>query len=103
MDDIVIKSKLKTDLVANLTETFTNLRKYMIKLNPEKCVFGVLTGKLLGFIVFERGIKASTEKIKAIQALKKPENLRDVQRLTGCGATLSCFISRLGEKAMPLY
>ena len=42
-------------------------------------------------------------KIKAIEALKQPENLRDVQRLTGCVAALSRFISRLGEKAIPLY
>ena len=101
VDDIVVKSKLKTDLIADLTETFTNLRKYRIKLNPEKCVFGVPAGKLLGFIVSERGIEANPEKIKAIEALKKPENLRDVQRLTGCVAALSRFISRLGEKAMP--
>ena len=71
--------------------------------NPEKCVFGVPASKLLGFIVSERGVEANGDKIKAIEALKKPENLKDVQRLTGCIAALSRFISRLGEKALPLY
>ena len=103
VDDIVIKSKLKTDLITDLTETFTNLHKYKIKLNPEKCVFGVPSGKLPGFIVSEQGIEANREKIKAIEALKQPENLCDVQRLTGCVAALSRVNSRLGDKAMPLY
>ena len=93
MDGIVINSKLKTDLITDLTETFTNLHKYRIKLNPEKCVFGVPTGKLLGFIVSEQGIEANPEKIKAIEGLKQPKNLRDVQRLTTCVAALGRFIS----------
>ena len=79
VDDIVIKSKLKMDLITDLTETFTNLCKYRIKLSPKKCVFGVPTGKLLGFIVSERDIEANPEKIKAIEALKQPKNLCDVQ------------------------
>ena len=51
MDDIVVKSKDKARLVQDLEETFANLRKINIKLNPEKCVFGVPSGKLLGFFV----------------------------------------------------
>jgi len=74
-----------------------------MKLNPTKCVFGVPAGKLLGFIVSERGIEANPDKIAAISKLGKPTNLRDVQRLAGCVASLSRFISQLGEKAMPLY
>ena len=74
-----------------------------MRLNPEKCVFGVLAGKLLDIIVSQRGIKANPNKIKAIEALKKPENLKDVQRLTGCVAALSRFISRLDGKTLPLY
>ena len=76
----MINSKTKSDLIADLTETFTNLRRYNMRLNPEKCVFGVPAGKLLSFIVSQRGIKANPGKIKAIEALKKPENLKDVQR-----------------------
>ena len=68
-----------------------------------KCVFGVPAGKLLGFIVSERGIEANPEKIKAIHNLRRPTCLKDVHKLTGCVAALSRFISRLGEKAGPLY
>jgi hypothetical protein len=71
-------------------------------LNPAKCVFGMPTGKLLGFLVSERGIEANLEKIKAITSLSKPVCVNDVQRLADRIAALSRFISRLGEKAIPL-
>ena len=67
------------------------------------CVFGVSAGKLLGFMVSERGIEANPEKIAAIQNMKQPKELRDVQKLTGCLASLGRFLARLGEKALPLY
>ena len=51
MDDIVVKTKDKATHVQDLEETFANLRKINLKLNPKKCVFGVLSGKLLGFFV----------------------------------------------------
>ena len=72
-------------------------------LNPTKCVFGVPAGKLLGFLDLEWGIEANSEKIKAITSLSKPACVNDVQRLAGHIAALSRFISRLGEKAIPLY
>ena len=103
MDDVVIKSQKAGSVSDDLKETFANLRRYNMKLNPTKCVFGVPAGKLLGFIVSERGIEANPEKIKAIQNLKKPVGLKDVQKITGCIAALSRFIARLGEKAIPLY
>ena len=62
-----------------------------------------LVGKLLGFLVSNRGIEANPEKIKAITTLAKPACINDVQRLAGRIAALSRFISRLGEKAIPLY
>jgi hypothetical protein len=51
VDDIAVMSKKQDDLIADLQETFNNLRKYNMMLNPTKCVFGVLAGQLLGFIV----------------------------------------------------
>ena len=62
VDDVVIKSEKAGSFIDDLTETFKNLRKYKMKLNPTKCVFGVPAGKLLGFIVSERGIEANLEK-----------------------------------------
>jgi len=66
-------------------------------------VSGVPAGKLLGFLVSNRGIEANPENIKAITSLAKPACVNDVQRLVGRIAALSWFISRLGEKAIPLY
>jgi hypothetical protein len=74
-----------------------------VKLNPEKCVFGVPRGMLLGFIVSERGIEANPEKIAAITSMRPIKDLKGVQRVMGCLAALSRFISRLGEKGLPLY
>ena len=102
MDDIMVKSWKDSDLLADLAETFANLRRYDIKLNPSKCTFGVPGGKLLGFLVSERGIDANPEKVNTILRMKSP-GVHDVQKLTGCLAALSRFISGLGEKALPLY
>ena len=67
MDDIVVKTKDRATLMQDLEETFTNMRKINLKLNPEKCVFGVPSRKLLGFFVSQRGIEANPDKIKAIE------------------------------------
>src|SRR3954466_8162620 len=103
VDDISVMTRKGSDLISDLRETFESLRKYKMMLNPLKCVFGVPAGKLLGFIVSHRGIEENLEKIKAILNIKRPTCLKDVQRLTGFVAAVSRFISRLGEKASPLY
>ena len=103
VDDIVVKSREKESLISDLKETFDNLQVYKMMLNPAKCVFGVPAGKLLGFLVSNKGIEANPEKIKAITSLAKPACINDVQRLAGRVAALSLFISQLGEKALPLY
>ena len=66
-------------MIDDLKETFDNLRVYKMMLNPDKCVFGVPAGKLLGFLVSNRGIEANPEKIKAITSLAKPACINDVQ------------------------
>nr|ABA94864.1 retrotransposon protein, putative, unclassified [Oryza sativa Japonica Group] len=103
VDDLVVKTRNQESLLSDLAETFESLRSARIKLNPDKCVFGVPAGKLLGFLVSARGIEANPEKIRAIERMRPPSKLRDVQCVTGCMAALSRFISRLGEKALPLF
>ena len=61
VDDIAVMSKKKADLLEDLEETFQNLQKYQMKLNPAKCIFGVPAGNLLRFIVSERGIEVNPE------------------------------------------
>ena len=99
----MVKSRKGSDLLTDLAETFANLRRYDIKLNPSKCTFGVPGGKLLSFLVSERGIDANPEKVGAILRMERPVRVHDVQKLTSCLAASSRFISRLGEKALPLY
>ena len=103
VDDIVVKSRKKETLIDDLKETFDNLRVYKMMLNPAKFVFGVPAGKLLGFLVSNRGIEANPEKIKGITSPAKLACVNDVQCLASRIAALSRFISRLGEKAIPLY
>jgi hypothetical protein len=66
-------------------------------------VFGVTVGKLLGFLVSYRGIKANPEKIRTIKAMRPPACIKDVQKLTGCLTVLNQFISRLAEWALPFF
>ena len=103
VDDIAVMSKKKETLISDLEETFASLRKYNMMLNPKKCFFGIPAGKLLGFIVSQRGIEVNRDKIKAILNITRPTRLKDVQRLTGCIAAVSRFIARLGERAGLLY
>jgi hypothetical protein len=97
VDDVVIKSRNSDTLIADLEETFASLREYQWKLSPNKCIFGVPSGKLLGFIISHRGIKANPEKISAITKMIAPTCIKDVQKLTGCMAAPNRFISKLGE------
>jgi hypothetical protein len=103
VDDVVIKTENSENFIKDLQLVFNSLRRYRWKLNPEKCVFGVPAGKLLGFIVSHRGIEANPEKIEAIMRMEAPRSQKKVQRLIRCMAALSRFISRLGEKGLPFY
>jgi ribonuclease HI len=90
MDDMVVKTRNSSTLIDDLEETFASLPECRWKLNPNKCVFGVPSGKLLGFIISHRGMKA-------------PTCIKDVQKLTGCMAALNRFISKLGEWGLPFF
>nr|KYP65235.1 Retrovirus-related Pol polyprotein from transposon 297 family [Cajanus cajan] len=74
-----------------------------MRLNPEKCVFGVQGGKFLGFMITIRGIEANPEKCKAIIQMQSPQMVKEVQRLAGRLVSLSRFIPRLAEKAGPIF
>jgi hypothetical protein len=101
IDDIVVKSEKHGDLLDDLKETFDNLCKSKMMLNPEKCMFGVSLGKLLGYMVSSQGINANPKKVEAIENLQPPQTRKEIQKLTGMTAALSRFISKLGERCMP--
>jgi ribonuclease HI len=103
VDDVIVKTTEENKLITDLTETFANLREFQWKLNPTKCVFGVPSGLLLGFMVGHRGIEANPAKVDAIRKMAKPSNKKDVMKLTGMMAALGRFISKLGEKGLPFF
>jgi hypothetical protein len=103
IDDIVVKSRKRGDLLSDLEETFGNLQKFRMMLNSNKCVFGVSSGKLLGYMISSRGIDANPKKVEAIDKLQPPWTRKEIQKLADMMAALSRFISKLGERGMPFY
>ena len=103
VDDLVVKSREARTLIQDLEETFESLRRVNLRLNPEKCMFGVPFGKLLGFLISHRGIEANPEKIKAIEDMSPPQTLKEMQKLAGRVTALGRFISKLRERALPFF
>lgn len=103
VDDILIKSLTKDTLVADIEETFGTLRRYRLKLNFEKCIFDVRSGRFLGYMVTERGIEANPAKVQALLDMKAPQNVREVQRLADRVTTLSRFISKVADRSLLFF
>jgi hypothetical protein len=99
----VVKLKKCGDLLDDLKETFNNLRKYKMILNPKKGVFGVSSGKWLGYMVSSRGIDVNPKKVEAIEQLQSPRTRKEIQNLAGMLVALNQFISKLGGCGMPFY
>jgi len=72
VDDMIVKS-ITEEHVEYLLKMFQRLRKYKLRLNPNKCTFGVRSGKLLGFIVSQNGIEVDPDKVKAIREMSAPK------------------------------
>ncbi|KAM1216401.1 hypothetical protein EV1_012756 [Malus domestica] len=103
VDDMLVKSKHVDQHITNLSETFTILKRYRMRFNPNKCAFGVGSGKFLGFMISQRGIEANPEKIKAILDMKEPITSKDIQSLTGKVAALTRFISKATDKCAHFF
>jgi hypothetical protein len=78
IDDIVVKSEKRGDLLDDLKETFDNLHKYKMMLNSKKCVFDMLSGKLLGYMVSSRGIDVNPKRVEAIKNLQPPRTRKEL-------------------------
>jgi hypothetical protein len=79
VDDIVVKTRKSDNLIADLEVAFACFRAKSIRLNPEKCVFGVPRGMLLGFILLERGIEANPKNVSAITSMGPIKDVKGVQ------------------------
>jgi hypothetical protein len=97
VDDIMVANKKKTTKIDDLAKTFTNMCGAHLKLNPEKYVFGVQKGKVLGCLVCVKRIEANPDKINAIVHMKPPQSRKEVQRLIGRIIALNWFMSKLAE------
>ena len=102
IDDMVVKSKLVSKLLADLSNIFEILRRHRLRLNASKCSFGVGSGKFLGYMMTHRGIEVNPNQIRAINNLEPPRNPKEVQKLTGMAA-LNRFISRSAERCRPFF
>ncbi|KAG5557203.1 hypothetical protein RHGRI_007467 [Rhododendron griersonianum] len=103
IDDMVAKSKDAADHLIHLGEIFGVLKRFGLKLNAEKCAFGVGSGKFLGHLVTRQGIEADPSQIKAIQEIRAPATVREVQRLAGMAAALNRFISKSSDICRPFF
>ena len=95
---MVVKSKLVSEHIEDLTSIFEILREHKLHLNASKCSFGVGSGKFLGYMMTHKGIKVNPDQIKAINNLQPPRNPKEVQKLTGMMATLNRFIFKSTEQ-----
>nr|GEV17989.1 hypothetical protein [Tanacetum cinerariifolium] len=103
VDDMVIKSKTERDMVMDIAETFHNLQKINLKLNPKKCSFGVIEGKFLGYMFTSEGIRANPKKTKAVFDMQSPKTLRETQSLSEKLAALNRVLSKLAERSLPFF
>ena len=82
---------------------FERIRQFKLRLNPKKCTFEVNSGKLLGYMVSERGIEADPDKIRAILDMPAPRTKREVRGFLGRLQYISKFIARLTDICEPIF
>jgi len=102
IDDMVVKSPSHHQHTQDLFAVFSALRQYNLRLNPEKCVFGVDRGKFLRFMLIQRGIEANPEKCNTIIEMQSPSSVKEVQRLIGRLTTISRFLPKLAEQTQTI-
>jgi hypothetical protein len=103
IDDLIVKSGERANHISDLAETFANMRRAGLKLNPKKCIFGVTKGKILGCLISAKRIEANPDKIKAIREMEEPKTKKDIQKLNGRVAALNRFISKSAKRSLPFF
>ncbi|GJZ98363.1 reverse transcriptase domain-containing protein [Tanacetum coccineum] len=103
VDDLVIKSHTKEEIIRDIAETFKTLRQINMKLNKKKCTFGMQEGMFLGYKVNAEVLKVCPDKADAVLSLPSPGCLKDVQKLNGKLASLNRFLSKSAEKSLPFF
>ncbi|XP_052189925.1 uncharacterized protein LOC127799739 [Diospyros lotus] len=103
VDDMIVKSKQGESHARQLEKVFTVFRKNNMRLNPDKCAFGVKSEKFLGYMITHRGIEANPEKVQAVIDMESPTSMKKVQSLTGRLTALGRFLSKYAERSLPFF
>ena len=103
VDDMIVKSRDRADHLATLECFFQRIRCFRLRLNPKKCTFGVTSGKLLGYMISERGIEVDPDKIKAILDMSPPQTETEIRGFLGRLQYVSRFIVRLTDTCEPIF
>jgi len=103
VDDMIVKSGTEEEHVEYLLKMFQWLRKNKLRLNPNKCTFGVRSGKLLGFIVSQKGIEVDPDKVRAIREMPAPKIEKQVRGFLGRLNYISRFISHMTATCGPIF
>ena len=103
VDDMIMKSKDREGQIVNLRKFFERIKEYRLRLNPQKCTFGVIARKLLGFLASNRGIKVDPSKIKAILDMPPSKNEKEIRGFIGHLQYISFFIAKLTFTYEPIF
>lgn len=100
---MITKSKLSRDHLNDLREAFGNVRRNHMRLNPSKCSFGPTTEFFLWFLISQQGIEVDTTQVKAINDMRDPTSIKEVQKLTGCITAMRRFIPQAFKRCLPFF
>ena len=103
IDDMMVKSKQEKRHIEDLQGVFEVLRQHKLRLNADKCAFGVGAGKFLGYLITSRGIEVNPDQIEAVKRLKLPSNPKEVQVLTRMLVALNLFIFKFVDRCRLFY
>jgi hypothetical protein len=98
IDDVVVKLDSMDNHLADLRLALERMRRYGLKMNPQRCAFDVLAGKFLGFIIHEHGIEIDPTKIESINKVQLPQCKNNMQKFLGKLNYLRQFIFNLSGK-----
>ena len=100
---MIARLKTEKEHLNHLHKLFERLKKYKLRLNPNKCTFGVRSGKLLGFVVSGKGIGVDPAKVKVIQEISSPCTEKEVRGFLGRLNYIARFISHLTSTCETIF
>ena len=103
VDNMMVKFTTREGHFPALDKFLARAEKYNLRLNPKKYIFGVISGKLLGHIVRQKGIEFDSDKVKAIREMSAPNIEKEVRGFMGRLQYISRFIAKLTTVCEPIF